>query len=161
MDNTLLDKEMLERTNYIQEDTIENKFLLFKVSGEEFGIEIACVHEIINMAPITRIPSTPDYIKGIINLRGDIVPIIEVRSRFMMEPKPYDDLTCIIVIEQEGEKIGLIVDEVHEVKYIGKQNISAPPSTKLTFSNQFVKNLGQTDDKVVLLIEAHRLLYDE
>ena len=142
-------------------DTIENKFLLFKIGDEEFGIEISFVQEIINIVPITQVPTAPSYVKGIINLRGDIVPIIEVRIRFGMQEHAYDELTCIIVIEQDGEKIGLIVDEVNEVKYIGANAISAPPSTKLTFHNQFVRNLGHVDDKVVLLIEANKLLFDD
>jgi purine-binding chemotaxis protein CheW len=146
---------------YVVEDTIRNKFLLFKVGHEEFGIEISCVKEIINMVSITQVPSTPDYVKGIINLRGDIIPIINVRTRFRMEEKEYDDLTCIIVIEFNSDSIGLIVDEVSEVKYIKESNISQPPSAKLTYANQFVKNLGRTDDRVVLLIEANKLLYDE
>lgn len=147
--------------DYIEPDTINNKYLLFKVGDEEFGIEIAFVQEIINVVPITQVPNSPDFVKGIINLRGDIVPIIEVRTRFMMPPQEYDDLTCIIVIEKQDEKIGLVVDEVHEVKYIGKKNISPPPSTKLSFSNQFVKSLGHIDEKVILLIEADDLLYDD
>ena len=142
-------------------DTLENKFLLFKVGEEEFGIEIAFVQEIINIVPITQIPTTPSYVKGIINLRGDIVPILEVRTRFMMPEKEYDDLTCIIVIENNADKIGLVVDQVHEVKFINKDKISAPPATNLSYANQFVKNLGNIDDKVVLLIEANDLLYDE
>lgn len=145
----------------MESDTMDNKFLLFKVGEEEFGIEIEFVQEIINIVPITIIPSTPNYVKGIINLRGDIVPIVEVRARFMMQEKEYDALTCIIVIENNGDKIGLVVDQVHEVKYIGKKNISTPPSTNLTYVNQFVKNLGHIDEKVVLIIEANDLLYDD
>jgi len=142
-------------------DTIENKFLIFKVGHENFGIEISIVHEIINIVPITQVPRTPNYLKGIINLRGDIVSIIDLRTRFMMEEVEYDDLTCIIVVEQEGEKIGIIVDEVFEVKYISKKNMSPPPSAKLVYSNKFVKTLGNTDDKVILLVDVKDLFYDE
>ena len=95
-----------------ERETIDNKFLLFKIAEEEFGIEISCVKEIINIVPITQVPSTPSYVKGIINLRGDIEPIIEIRTRFRMEHVEYDDLTCIIVIEDGGEKIGFIVDDL-------------------------------------------------
>lgn len=157
MDKNLID----EVESYIEEDTTKNKYLLFVVGVEEFGIEISCVQEIINMVSITQVPSTPSYVKGIINLRGDIIPVIDVRVRFRMEERPYDDLTCIIVIEQKGYNIGLIVDGVNEVKYIKENNISSPPSVKLTYSNQFVKNLGHSDDKVVLLLELDKLLNDE
>ena len=150
-----------EVEDYIEEDTTKNKYLSFIVGTEEFGIEIACVKEIINMVSITQVPSTPDYVKGIINLRGDIIPVMDVRIRFRMEKRPYDDVTCIIVIEQKGDNIGLIVDSVNEVKYIKESNISVPPSAKLSYSNQFVKSLGRSDDRVVLLVETDKLLYDE
>ncbi|MCL1924710.1 MAG: chemotaxis protein CheW [Defluviitaleaceae bacterium] len=142
-------------------DTIKNKFLLFKIGEEEFGVEISFVREIINMVNITGVPHTPHYLKGIINLRGEIVPILEIRSRFMMEEIPYDDLTCIIIIEYGGDKIGLIVDEVNEVKYIDEEKIAPPPSAKLSYANYFVKNLGHTDNGVALLLEVNKLLHDE
>lgn len=157
-----MDKNIIDEVeSYIESDTTKNKYLLFKVGVEELGIEIAYVKEIINMVSITQVPSTPNYVKGIINLRGDIIPVIDVRLRFRMDERPYDDVTCIIVIEHKGDNIGLIVDGVNEVKYIKENNISAPPSAKLTYSNQFVKNLGRSDDKVVLLIELDKLLNDE
>lgn len=156
-----MDKIITEEVqNYVEEDTTKNKYLSFLVGKEEFGIEISCVKEIINMVSITQVPSTPKYVKGIINLRGDIIPVIDVRIRFRMEERPYDDLTCIIVIERQGENIGLIVDGVNEVKYINDKNIASPPSARLSYSNQFVKNLGRSEDKVVLLLEIDRLLYD-
>jgi len=157
MEHNIIDKSKQR----VEEDTTKNKFLLFKIGDEEFGIDIACVKEIINMVSITQVPSTPSFVKGIINLRGDIIPIIEIRTRFMMEEKPHDDLTCIVVIDHEGDSIGLVVDEVHEVKYIHEEHINPPPSAKLTYSNQFVKNLGRADDRVFLLVEATKLLYDE
>lgn len=145
----------------LKTDTIENKFLLFKIGEEIYGIEISIVQEIINVVPITQVPSTPNFIKGIINLRGDILSIVDVRTRFMMEERPYDDLTCIIVVEKYGEKIGIVVDEVHEVKYIRKGNLAPPPSAKLAFQNQFIKSLGHVDEDVVLLVDAEDLLYYE
>lgn len=159
--NGLIDNLSTEQIEAMSEDTIDNKFLLFKIAEEEFGIEISCVKEIINIVPITQVPHTPNYLKGIINLRGDIVPIIEIRTRFRMAHMDYDDLTCIIVIENEGEKIGFIVDAVNEVKYIRKDKISSPPSVKLAYSNQFVRNLGSVDDKVVLLLDRDKILSDD
>ena len=150
-----------ELENFAEEDTTKNKYLSFMVGNEEFGIEIFCVKEIINIVSITQVPSSPSYVKGIINLRGDIIPVMDVRARFRMEERPYDDVTCIIVVEQKGDNIGLIVDSVNEVKYIKESNISSPPSAKLSFSNQFVKSLGRSDDRVVLLVETDKLLYDE
>ena len=156
----MFDESTLVNDSFIT-DTIKNKFLLFKIADEEFGVEISSVISIINMVNITGVPHTPHYLKGIINLRGEIVPVLEIRSRFMMEEIPYDDLTCIIILEHDGEKIGLIVDAVNEVKYIEEDKIAPPPSTKLSYSNYFVKNLGKTDNGVVLLLAINKLLYDE
>ena len=161
MNNGLMESLSTEDLEAMAQDTIENKFLLFKIADEEFGIEISCVKEIINIVPITQVPGTPNYVKGIINLRGDIVPIVEIRSRFRMPHMEYDDLTCIVVIENEGEKIGFIVDAVNEVKYIRKDRISSPPNVKLSYANQFVRNLGAVDDKVVLLVDRDKILSDD
>lgn len=156
-----MENTALELNNELEEqggDTIQNKFLLFRIEDEIYGIEIAMVQEIINMVPITQVPSTPGFIKGIINLRGDILSIVDVRIRFQMQERAYDDLTCIIVVEKNGEKIGLIVDEVHEVKFISKANLAPPPNAKLAFQNQFIRSLGHVDEEVVLLIDAEDLL---
>lgn len=142
-------------------DTINNKFLLFKIADEIYGIEISIVQEIINVVPITQVPSTPNFLKGIINLRGDVLSIVDVRIRFMMEEREYDDQTCIIVVEQNGEKIGIVVDQVHEVKYIPKAKLTPPPSAKLAYQNQFIRSLGHVDDEVVLLIDAEDLLHHD
>ena len=142
-------------------DTTKNRYLSFAIGEENFGMEIECVKEIINTFDITPVPHTQDYIKGIMNLRGDIIPVIDVRTRFLMEPKAYDELTCIVVLEQKDGNIGLIIDSVNEVKYISEQNISPPPAAKLNYVNQFIKNLGRSDERVILLIETQRLLYDD
>jgi len=142
-------------------DTTKNRYLSFVIGDENFGMEIDTVKEIINTFDITPVPHTPDYIKGIMNLRGDIIPIIDVRTRFLMEPKEYDELTCIVVLEHKDGNIGLIIDSVNEVKYVPEKNISAPPAAKLNYVNQFIKNLGRTDSYVMLLIETQKLLFDD
>jgi len=142
-------------------DTTKNRYLSFNIGEENFGMEIDSVKEIINTFDITPVPHTQEYIMGIMNLRGDIIPVIDVRTRFLMERKEYDDLTCIVVLEQKDGNIGLIIDEVNEVRYIPEKNIIAPPSAKLNYVNQFIKNLGRSDDYVIQLIEIQKLLYDE
>ena len=142
-------------------DTTKNRYLSFVVGDENFGMEIDSVKEIINTFDITPVPHTQNYIKGIMNLRGDIIPVIDVRVRFLMEPKEYDELTCIVVLEQKDGNIGLIIDSVNEVKFIPEKNISAPPAAKLNYVNQFIKNLGRADNNVIQLIETQRLLYDD
>ncbi len=110
---------------------------------------------------ITRLPKTQDYIKGVINLRGDIIPVVSVRRRFGLEEKDYDDYTCVIVIDYNDCNIGLIVDNVIEVKYLGEDTIAPPPNAKLGFANQFIRNLGITEERVILLLDIQKLLYDE
>ena len=143
--------------------TTKNRYLSFAIGEEIFGIEIDVVKEIININTlgIVTVPHTPDYVKGIANLRGYIIPVICVRLRFLMEQKEYTDSTCIIVLEQKEGNIGLIVDGVNEVRHIDESRIAPPPSAKLSHINQFVKNLGKTEDSVMLLVDTQKLLHDE
>ncbi len=145
----------------VEEDTTKDKFLTFVIDDEEYGVEIANIKEIISICSITQVPETPEYVKGIINLRGDIIPVIDVRLRFMKEQKVYDALTCIVVIEFGAYSLGLVVDNVQEVMYISEENILPPPSAKLNFYNQFIKNIGRVGDRVVLLMDLDRVVSQE
>ncbi|MCX7615117.1 MAG: chemotaxis protein CheW, partial [Clostridiales bacterium] len=106
----LREKEVIAQ----EEDTQKDKYLTFLVGTEYFGIEISQVEEIIGIQDITHIPELPGYIKGVINLRGKIVPVMDVRIRFKKEPLKYNDRTCIIIVDIRGIEIGLIVDSVSE-----------------------------------------------
>jgi purine-binding chemotaxis protein CheW len=139
-------------------DTTKDKFLTFIIDDEEYGIEIAMIREIISICKITKVPESDSYVEGIINLRGDIVPVIDVRKRFSKMPREYDALTCIVVIEYNNHKIGLIVDSVNEVAYIHEENILPPPSSKINYYNQFIRNIGRVDEDVKLLLDLDRLL---
>ncbi len=161
------------------DDTIKNKYLTFIIEDEIFGIDIAHVMEIIPVPAITWMPENPEAIKGIINLRGSIIPVIDVRLRFEKEEKEYDELipvidvrlrfekeekeydelTCIIVIEYEDNHIGMIVDTVNEVLYIPKNLTSHPPNAKLKYQNKFIKAIGKVDGKVQLLLDLDKFLY--
>ena len=140
------------------DDTTKDRYLTFNIDSEAYGLEIASVKEIIEMLPITKVPESPDFVEGIINLRGDIIGVLDVRKRFLKHPKPYDDQTCIIVVEHEDYNLGLIVDSVNEVMTIGDENISAPPSAKLNHYNQYIRNIGQMEAGVVLLLDLDKLL---
>lgn len=109
------------------EDSQKGKFMTFQTGKEYFGISIGYVNEIIAMQPITAIPEVDDYIKGLINLRGKIIPVIDVRIRFKMEPKEYTDRTCIIVIDVKSTVVGLIVEKIAEVDTIMDDDIVPPP----------------------------------
>jgi purine-binding chemotaxis protein CheW len=152
----VLDQEIME-----EEDTQKGKYLTFSVGREDYCIEIKYVTEIIGIQAITEVPELPEYVKGIINLRGKIIPVIDVRLRFKKEPREYNDRTCIIVIDTRDISVGLIVDAVAEVQSIGDENIVPPPSIKTGFQNRFIKGIGKTGNEVKLLLDCDKLLTDQ
>lgn len=155
---------MSETNNEIvdmQEDTQKGRFLTFSLGKEIFGIEIKFVTEIIGIQVITKVPEVPAYVKGIINLRGKIVPVIDVRLKFKKEALEYNDRTCIIVIDIEEVSVGLIVDNVAEVVTISADNIALPPANKTGFENKYIKGIGKSDNDIILLLECVKLLKSE
>lgn len=146
----------------LEEDSQKGKFMTFRTGREYFGINISFVNEIIMMQPITAIPEAEDYIKGLINLRGKIIPVIDVRTRFKMEPQDYTDRTCIIVINVKSTVIGLIVEQIAEVDTISDDDIVPPPSLgHREEHNKYVYGLARTGDAVKLLIDPEKLIKDE
>lgn len=141
-----------------EEDTQEGRFLTFSLGGESYGIEIRYVTEIIGIQPVTEIPELPGYIKGIINLRGKIIPVMDVRLRFRKEPKEYNDRTCVIVVDIREISVGLIVDSVSEVLTIAEQDIVEPPQINKGFNNRYIKKIGKTGNDVKLLLDCEKLL---
>ncbi len=139
------------------EDTQKGRFLTFTLGGEDYGIEIKYVTEIIGIQPITQVPELPDYLKGIINLRGKIIPVMDVRLRFRKEPLQYTDRTCIIVIDINDTSIGMIVDTVCEVVSIDDENIMLPPDAKTGFNNKYVKGIGKIGSEVKLLLDCGKI----
>ena len=119
--------EVLENEE-LEEDTQKDMYMTFKSGNEYFAIGIQCVNEIIGFQTITEVPETEDYIKGLINLRGKIIPVIDVRLRFKQEPVEYTDRTCIIVIEVKSTVVGLIVEKIADVVTIPQESITPPPS---------------------------------
>ncbi len=146
----------------LEEDFQKGKFMTFRTGREYFGINISFVNEIIMMQPITAIPEAEDYIKGLINLRGKIIPVIDVRTRFKMEPQEYTDRTCIIVINVKSTVIGLIVEKIAEMDTISDDDIVPPPSLgHREEHNKYVYGLARTGDTVKLLLDPEKLIKDE
>lgn len=137
---------------------MEGKYLTFWTDKQLFGIPIADVVQIVQMQPITEIPEFPSYAKGIINLRGSIIPTIDVRLRFGKMEAPYDEHTCIIVTSIQEKLIGFIVDSVEEVTDIPEEEVSAPPSMSGDVTNTYLTGIGKHGGKVILLIDAQRIL---
>jgi purine-binding chemotaxis protein CheW len=140
------------------DDAQKDKYLIFALDEVLYGIDMWYTREIVKMQPIITLPEVPDHIKGIINLRGIIIPVIDARCRFAMEPLAYDDRTCIIVVEINNRLAGLIVDSVSDVLDIGEEDISDAPSVQYGQSGRFVKSIGQSEGNVVLLLDAEKLM---
>jgi len=155
--NDLLEDDFDEELEDMQED----KYLTFHLNEEEYGIEIRQVTEIIGIQGITSVPDMPYYVKGVINLRGKVIPVMDVRMRFNINEIEYNDRTCIIVINVSGYPVGLIVDYVSEVLDIPKSNIEPPPRLHKAEGHQFVQGMGKVGDKVKILLNADRLLFGE
>ena len=139
------------------EDTQKDRFLTFAIDNEQYGIEIKHVTEIIGIQPITQVPELPEYIRGIINLRGKIIPIMDVRLRFNKQPIEYNDRTCVIVVNISESQMGLIVDNVSEVLPIPAAEITSPPEISKE-SNKYIKGIGKVGNEVKLLLDCNRLL---
>lgn len=143
-----------------EEDTQKGKFLTFSLGKELYGIEIKHVTEIIGIQVITEVPEFPNYVKGIINLRGKIIPVMDVRLRFKKPPKDYNDRTCVIVIDINNISIGLIVDSVSEVMPISDEDIVSPPEVNKG-GNKYIKAIGKVGNDVKLLLDCDRLINDQ
>lgn len=145
------------------ENVQKTKYMTFKSGSEHFGLDIQYVNEIIQIPSITAIPRTEAYIKGLINLRGKIVPVIDVRLRFNQEPLKYDDRTCIIVVNVNTVTVGLIVEQIAEVIEIKEENILPPPKMGRVdkTDHKFVYGIARVGNSVKLLLDPDKLLNDE
>lgn len=143
--------------------TQQDKYVTFKSGNEYYGIKIDYVNEIIVFQEITEIPESEDYIKGLINLRGKIIPVVDVRLRFRQEPIEYNDRTCIIVLNVNDTVVGLIVEKIAEVVEIPEENILPSPTIGMPdkAQNVFVYAIGKVGDSVKLLLDPDKLLNDE
>lgn len=163
MENMSELKRQVDEENTGERDTQKGKYMTFKSGNEYFGLEIQYVNEIIQLQAITAIPETEDYIKGLINLRGKVIPVVDVRLRFKQEPFEYNDRTCIIVINIKSMMVGLIVEKIAEVVEIKEDNILPPPTVGRTdkVQNKYVYGIGKVGDAVKLLLDPDKLLNDQ
>jgi len=125
----------------------------FKISNEEFGVDILCVQEINRMLQITKMPNTPEFIEGVINLRGRVIPVLDLRIKLGMPRKEHDKNTRIIVVELKGKTIGFIVDEVSEVLRIPKSITEAPPEMVGGVNSDFITSIGKLEDRLLILLD--------
>ncbi|WDI42432.1 chemotaxis protein CheW [Bremerella sp. P1] len=130
----------------------------FQLAKEEYGIEITRVQEIILMGEITRVPQTPDYIKGLINLRNTVIPIVDLRLRFGLQEQESTDETRIMVMNVGGKTVGIIVDAVSEVLRISKDQISSPPPTVAGLGREYLTGLVKLDKRLLILLDIDKIL---
>lgn len=152
--------DLMKDTSTFDEEKKE-QFLLFSLSKEEYGIEIGNVVEIMDMQSITFVPKVPDYVKGVINVRGKVVPVIDMRIKFGKEFADYNERTNIIIISVNDMDVGLIVDSVNEIKNLSDANIVPPPNFKSGFHNKFINRICIVNDRIILMIDCDMLLKAE
>ncbi|MEE8423228.1 MAG: chemotaxis protein CheW [Thermodesulfobacteriota bacterium] len=134
------------------------KFLTFHLHGEEYGLEILKVREIMGVMEITAVPQAPGHVKGVINLRGKVIPVIDLRLKFGFEEVEYNDETCIIVIDVRGVLMGIIVDTVSEVLDIEDEDVDATPSFGEGVNTEFILGMGKVNDKIKILLDIDKIL---
>ncbi len=143
-------------------DEREGKYLTFTLKNEEYGIGILKIKEIIGMMPITSVPQTPEFVKGVINLRGKVIPVIDLRLKFGLEPMDYTERTCIIVVEISGETsdilVGIVVDTVSEVLNIMSKDIEDPPKFGSKLDTDYILGMAKTEGGVKILLDIDRVL---
>jgi len=133
----------------------------FNIGGEEFGVDILKVQEINRMVEITRVPNAPEYVDGVINLRGKVIPIIDLRRRFGMQRKEKDKDTRIIVVELSGKVLGFVVDAVSEVLRIPNSVTEPPPSIIAGIKAEYITAIGKLEDRLIILLDLERVLSEE
>lgn len=141
-------------------DTLKNKYLTFYIGEQGFGIDIKYVLEIIGIQATTKVPKLPVYIEGIINLRGKVVPLINMRLRFEKEDRAYDNKTCIIVVEVEEVTVGLIVDSIDEVLDIPEDSITHHPHQALDGSGNYIEGIAQYGQQICMILDCYKILHD-
>lgn len=144
--------------DFLEEDTQKGKYLTFVLGNESYGIGIEYVTEIIGILPITEVPELPVFIRGIVNLRGRIIPVMDMRLRFKKDFVDYNERTCIIVVDIKENSVGLIVDSVSEVTNISDENIVDQPMLSSGLTNQYIKSIGKVGTEVKLLLDCDKLL---
>lgn len=135
-----------------------NEFLTFALGSEEYGVDILTVKEIRGYDAVTRLPDAPDYIKGVINLRGTIVPVIDMRLKFRLERADYTALTVMIVLHVADRVVGMVVDSVSDVVRLSADQVRAVPEIGATIDRQFLTGIGTLDERMLILLDIERLM---
>ena len=143
---------------YSSEKDAADEFLAFTLGGEEYGINILRVQEIRGYEPVTRIANAPDFIKGVVNLRGTIVPIVDMRIKLGLGSPTYDPLTVVIILNIAGRVVGMVVDSVSDVTTLSAEQLKPAPEINTSFDNDFLIGLGTLGDRMLILVDIDKLM---
>lgn len=137
------------------------QYVTFMIGSETYGIEVLQVREIIGMTDITYVPNSMDFMKGVINLRGTVVPVVDMRKKFRMDERKYDIFTVILIVEIKGTFIGMIVDSVSDVIGLSSESIQDTPHFSANIETDYIKCIGKSDEDLVIILDADRILTTE
>lgn len=151
----------MKRDDDNEEVIHKSRYLSFFVKEEQYGIEISHINEIIAIMKITKVPRTPDFVEGVINLRGSIIPIVDIRGKFGIEKKEHDMNTAIIINEVAGVNIGFIVDRVEDVLTFDEKDLSEPPKFGSHIDTSFIRNVAEVDSDVILILDMEKIFEDD
>ena len=138
-----------------------DQLISFAISEEDYGVDIQTVKEVIRHREITRLPKAPPFVKGVINLRGDIIPIVDLRERFGMEQQEYTDMTRVMVVEVGDRSVGMVVDSVSHVLRIEQDQIEPPPSCVGKISEEYIRGVGKVAEKLIVLLNIDKILSED
>lgn len=165
--------ELLKQDEILEEGAVEGQeedlyadmnivqLVSFLLDEVEYGIDILSVHEIMRMPEITRLPNTPSFVKGVINLRGNVIPVVDVRDRFGFPLAEINDLTRIIVIETNDKLVGLLVDNVYQVVRLPDSNIDPPKDLIEGVSEEFILGIGRLKDRLIIILNLDNMLFEQ
>jgi purine-binding chemotaxis protein CheW len=142
----------------IRDESELSQLISFEVGEEEYGLDILRVKEVIRLREITRLPRAPSFVKGIINLRGDVIPIIDLRDRFALQQQEYTAMTRVIVVDVEGRLVGMVVDSASQVVRIPADQIQPPPPIAGGLSAEYIKGVGKLEERLIILLNIDRIL---
>jgi purine-binding chemotaxis protein CheW len=155
------DRTMAEAQNKIVVGGEGSQYVTFCLGEEEYGVDILKVQEIIGITPVTKVPYLPDFIKGVINLRGIVVPIVDLRLRFRLPVAEYTDRTCVVIVKVDERVVGMIVDSVSEVMEISEAMIDPAPAFGHGVRTDFIEGMGKVEERLVLLLNIEKLFTED
>ncbi len=155
-----MDTAVAEKTEQIHGGAVEELLQLvsFNIGSEEFGVDILKVQEINRMVEITKVPQAPHYVEGVINLRGKVIPIVDLRKRFNLELKEYDKDTRIVVVDINGNILGMVVDSVSEVLRLPANTIEPPPEIVTGINSEYIKGVAKLEDRLLIFLDLSKVI---